>query len=207
MRVAAPIANIALAFQRRHEALQQDHIESFLNRDPSAICQFHPKAARSRRQRAHQLDRQQPRDARLRSILMLVPIVVQGVKRYASFPAKRLPRHATLFELHQQPLCFLATTTTTHCYCTRFSHAPSSTQSMRRQKNGLARTHTNSPHSSFSSAFALDLRQQAIHVAARDLLRMIYLADMDYPCSYTVRTGIPRRLFRIEVWRGASSNK
>jgi hypothetical protein len=51
------------------------------------------------------------------------------------------------------------------------------------------------------------LRQQAIHVAARDLLRMIYLADMDYPCSYTVRTGIPRRLFRIEVWRGASSNK
>jgi hypothetical protein len=65
----------------------------------------------------------------------------------------------------------------------------------------------NSPHSSFSSAFALDLRQQAIHVAARDLLRMIYLADMDYPCSYTVRTGIPRRLFRIEVWRGASSNK
>jgi hypothetical protein len=146
MRVAAPIANIALAFQRRHEALQQDHIESFLNRDPSAICQFHPKAARSRRQRAHQLDRQQPRDARLRSILMLVPIVVQGVKRYASFPAKRLPRHATLFELHQQPLCFLATTTTTHCYCTRFSHAPSSTQSMRRRKNGLARTHTIEAH-------------------------------------------------------------
>src|ERR1700733_4186772 len=142
MRVAAPIANIALAFQRRHEALQQDHIESFLNRDPSSICQFPPKTARSRRQRAPHLDRQQPRDARLRSILMLVPIVVQGVKRYASFPAKRLPRHATLFELHQQPLCFLATTTTTHCYCTRFSHAPSSTQSMRRQKNGLARTHT-----------------------------------------------------------------
>src|SRR5580658_3015642 len=116
MRVAAPIANIASSFQRRHEALQQDRIESFLNRDASAICQSLPETARSRRQRAHQLDRQQLRDARFRSTLVLVPIVVQGVKRYASFPAKRLPRHATLLELRKQPLCFLATTTTTHCY-------------------------------------------------------------------------------------------
>src|ERR1700678_2372333 len=107
------MVNIASPFQHRDEPLQQNRIETLLYRDPPSVRQLQPQMRNSRRQRPYKLYRQQTCCARPTRPSILLSIVSQRVQRNPLRLAKRRPRHATLFEIPDQPLCFLATTTTT----------------------------------------------------------------------------------------------